>query len=1002
MAQIGSFVPAEAAEIGLVAFGHTKAADCRDVETLIPVAPLVVGEMIGQLDRMEPRGRAPLSAAIRAAAEALPRDRTRGNIVVVTDGPDTCAPDPCALTDTLATLPVDVTVQIVGLAPEAGGPELACFAEATGGRIEVVDTASSLASALRAAVVAPPTVVIRPVTAGGASIPADRRFAWSVIEDASGRRVVDGRDAAVLRTSLPPGRYQVQAAGQVGSGRIAIEVGENDVRARLTLSDDVRVVPPPTAEIGAEIDVAWRGPDGPGDYLAIAEPGAPVTGFLTYARVSAGNPVTIAVPGAPGRFEVRYVDAAGNRILASAPIEVIAPDASLVAPTIVEALSDFTVAWTGPGAPGDRLSVAPQGSDPGAGEMTPLGDSAETRLRAPRRAGIYDIRYLSASGAILADRPVRVMLSARLEAPPSAVAGDVVRVEWEGPDDLTDFVTIVAEDAPDATRGGFEFTRLGSPLEIVTGSAPGRAEVRYVSGETNAVLARLPIMLTKPEVTLDAPESAIAGSVIRVRWEGPDKRNDAITVVPADAPDDARGTVVYTARGTPSQVATPPEPGRAEIRYLAGGDVVLARRPILLTRPETVLDAAPVVTAGAKVTINWSGPDNRNDFITIVPAGTPDNMRLNYTFTRRGSPLDVIAPPSAGQAEIRYVEGQTSEVLARLPVVLREAEVSLSAPVEVVAGSTVEVRWTGPNNPNDYLTVVPADAPEDARGNFNFTWRGNPLALLTPEQTGPAEIRYRSGQTGEVLARRPIELTRVVVSLSAPETAVAGDHVMVTWVGPGGANDYVSIVEDGAADDVQIDFNFTRRGNPLRVATPPLTGPAEIRYHDGDSRRVLARLPLVLTEPEVTVEAVDTVVAGAPVSVRWAGPDDTNDFVTIVPVGTPDNKRGAFVYTRNGNPLEVLAPAKPGAAEIRYRSGVTGEVLARRPLALTRPEVTLEAQPIAPAGASIPVTWEGPNNPNDFITIVPAGAPDDRRAEYNYTRRGNPLPVRTPPRSGRA
>ncbi|MEL6267075.1 MAG: VWA domain-containing protein, partial [Pseudomonadota bacterium] len=335
------------AEIGLVAFGHTKAADCRDVETLIPVAPLVVGEMIGQLDRMEPRGRAPLSAAIRAAAEALPRDRTRGNIVVVTDGPDTCAPDPCALTDMLATLPVDVTVQIVGLAPEAGGPELACFAEATGGRIEVVDTASSLASALRAAVVAPPTVVIRPVTAGGAAIPADRRFAWSVIEDASGRRVVDGRDAAVLRTSLPPGRYQVQAAGQVGSGRIAIEVGENDVRARLTLSDDVRVVPPPTAEIGAEIDVAWRGPDGPGDYLAIAEPGAPVTGFLTYARVSAGNPVTIAVPGAPGRFEVRYVDAAGNRILASAPIEVIAPDASLVAPSIVEALSEFTVAWTG-------------------------------------------------------------------------------------------------------------------------------------------------------------------------------------------------------------------------------------------------------------------------------------------------------------------------------------------------------------------------------------------------------------------------------------------------------------------------------------------------------------------------------------------------------------------------------------------------------------------------------------------------------------------------------
>jgi hypothetical protein len=46
------------------------------------------------------------------------------------------------------------------------------------------------------------------------------------------------------------------------------------------------------------------------------------------------------------------------------------------------------------------------------------------------------------------------------------------------------------------------------------------------------------------------------------------------------------------------------------------------------------------------------------------------------------------------------------------------------------------------------------------------------------------------------------------------------------------------------------------------------------------------------------------------------------------------------------------------------------------------------------------VTWTGPNNDRDFITIVKAGTPDRQYGPYEYTRRGSPLELRVPDQAG--
>jgi Ca-activated chloride channel family protein len=68
--------------------------------------------------------------------------------------------------------------------------------------------------------------------------------------------------------------------------------------------------------------------------------------------------------------------------------------------------------------------------------------------------------------------------------------------------------------------------------------------------------------------------------------------------------------------------------------------------------------------------------------------------------------------------------------------------------------------------------------------------------------------------------------------------------------------------------------------------------------------------------------------------VSWEGPDNEGDYITVVSVGAPDDDYGDYSYTSRGNPAELTAPETPGSYELRYITGQSGLVLARRSLSV--------------------------------------------------------------------
>jgi Ca-activated chloride channel family protein len=364
------------------------------------------------------------------------------------------------------------------------------------------------------------------------------------------------------------------------------------------------------------------------------------------------------------------------------------------------------------------------------------------------------------NAAKAAPKPEEKLTPATLVAPAEIGAGSVFKVEWTGPDNEGDYVTIVDPGSVAAAYGNYVETRKGRTLELAAPVAPGNYELRYVTSTSKTVLGRTPLRVLEAVATLDAPPQVTAGTPFHVAWSGPNNPGDYVTIVTKGAPDGRYESYAETAKGSPLELVALITPGEAELRYMTGsGARVVARRPITVAPAAIALDAPAEAVIGSIVPIVWTGPNNRGDYVTIVPKATKDGLYARYADTTGGSPAKVEAPIDPGPAEIRYMSGQGAKVLARREISVVPAKVTLKAPPLAAAESTVSIEWTGPNNPGDYLTIVPKTAKDGASLHTYPAARNSPAAIRMPKDVGPAEIRYMSGQGNRVLGRAEIRCT---------------------------------------------------------------------------------------------------------------------------------------------------------------------------------------------------------------------------------------------------
>ncbi|OLV16307.1 von Willebrand factor type A domain protein [Deinococcus marmoris] len=262
--------------------------------------------------------------------------------------------------------------------------------------------------------------------------------------------------------------------------------------------------------------------------------------------------------------------------------------------------------------------------------------------------------------------------------------------------------------------------------------------------------------------------------------------------------------------------------------------------------------------------------------------------------------------------------------LNRATATAQTGKYAVSGPKTAGAGSVIEVKWTGPNNPGDYVTIVKKGALTGEYKGYFYTKNGNPGKLTVPLDPGEYEIRYSSEKASPnpTLATAPITLTPPTYGLSAPKSVGAGSEIEVKWTGPNNPGDYVTVVKKGALVGTYTTYFYTTAGNPGRLTVPLNAGEYELRYSSEKAtpNPTLASIPLTLTEPKYGLSAPASAKPGSTIQVKWTGPNNPRDYVTIVPKGAPIGAYTAYFYTAAGNPGTLKMPTQPGSYEIRYSS----------------------------------------------------------------------------------
>jgi hypothetical protein len=377
--------------------------------------------------------------------------------------------------------------------------------------------------------------------------------------------------------------------------------------------------------------------------------------------------------------------------------------------------------------------------------------------------------------------------------------------------------------------------------------------------------------------TLSAPASAAVGADIEVAWQGAADARDFITIVPVGAPDGRYLAYQYTTK-TPVTLKAPQQAGSYELRYLGAASPypTLARAPITIVDATATLTAPATVPAGEEFAIQWTGPDNEREFIGLVKVDAAEGTYNGpYDYTRKGSPLTLRAPDAAGEYELRYMMADTPyRTLGRARVQVTSTAATVSAPVTVAAGAAFAVQWQGPNNPRDFITIVPAGTTAREYDAYVYTSAGNPASLAAPEVAGAYEVRYLTAQTYATLATAAVTVTPVSATLVAPPSAPARAVVAVTWEGPGNPTDYVILLPVGAANDATGNYAYVSRGKELRIATPDVPGEYELRYLTGNQRLTLGKRAITIaprpapgTLRVVAAAAGKSVLDGATVAV---------------------------------------------------------------------------------------------------------------------------------------
>lgn len=311
---------------------------------------------------------------------------------------------------------------------------------------------------------------------------------------------------------------------------------------------------------------------------------------------------------------------------------------------------------------------------------------------------------------------------------------------------------------------------------------------------------------------------------------------------------------------------------------------------------------------------------------------------------------------------------------------------TIQAPEEAHIRQSIEVAWTAADETGNMIEIRPLE--EGARRVAYSYLQTNPEFIEAPEQPGDYLLVFTHG--GEVVASQPLSVVMAEATITAPETADAGETIEVSWTGPNSRSDMITWAERGSEESLRRSSygyvgNSPEGSRSLRA--PADAGEYDVIYLTGST--ILARTPVSVGSISATVTAPATIHAGGSIEVTFEGPENSGDLITF---GDRDGDSrsgiGSYTYVGNaaGNSVSLRVGEALGEYDVVYVSN--GRVIGRSPIEIVEASVEIDGPGEVHARFRFNVAWEGAGNGGDMIFISHA---DGNSFDYSYVDPNEPV-----------
>lgn len=150
------------AQVGLMTYGATSKSSCSDIQLLRPIG--TAADVSAAIEGITPLGKTPIAAALAKSADAFAGlSGQNNNVVLISDGIESCDGDPCAAATQLAKSDIAVRIDVVGFGlNDSDAAALQCIAANGNGKYFAANDTTGFADAIGDVVKAVETVTTPP------------------------------------------------------------------------------------------------------------------------------------------------------------------------------------------------------------------------------------------------------------------------------------------------------------------------------------------------------------------------------------------------------------------------------------------------------------------------------------------------------------------------------------------------------------------------------------------------------------------------------------------------------------------------------------------------------------------------------------------------------------------------------------------------------------------------------------------------------------------------